>query len=101
MSAIVTAADRELALDLTPDIGNPMVDYVAACERAATKIAEWRERELSRVRGLLPAPWKLRQIAQELDAADQRKGNKLCGTQMQDDLRRWAGLIMIEKGCSQ
>lgn len=50
MSAIVTPADRELAVELTPDIGHPLIDHVARCECVAKKIAEWRSK-------LTPSPW--------------------------------------------
>ncbi len=48
MSAVIIEADRRLALELTPDIGNPMCDHVAACQRVAAQIAEFRERECAK-----------------------------------------------------
>lgn len=45
MSAVtITAADRELALELTPETGNPLIDHVAQIGATAIKIAKWRER---------------------------------------------------------
>lgn len=45
--AEITKEDRELAVELTPDIGSPLIDHTAACQRTAAILAEFRAKAVA------------------------------------------------------